>query len=56
MIYFEISDNSKYKNFSRQAYGVSKEKCTKANMIPVIRIYLLYLQTVLITAGTGVTI
>ena len=44
--------------FSKQSYGASVEKCRRANMIPVIRIYqyLLYLQTVLITAGTGVTI
>ena len=48
----------KHKNFSRQAvafwketYDVSEETRGKANMIPVKRIYLLYLQTVLIIAG-----
>ena len=39
--------------FSKQSYGVSEENRTKANMIPVTRIYLLYVQTVLIIAGPG---
>ena len=30
------------------SYGVSKEKCTRTNMISVIRIYILYLHAVLI--------
>ena len=36
--------------------AVSEEKRRRANVIPVKRIYLLYLQTVLIIAGPGVTI
>ena len=39
--------------FSKKSYGISEEKRTRANMIPVIRIYL-YLA-VLIIAGPGVT-
>ena len=58
------SDNcKKHENFSRQAYSflevklrVSEENRTRANMIPVPRIYLLYLQTVLNIAGPGVTV
>ena len=58
------SDNcKKHENFSRQAYSflevklrVSEEKRTRANMIPVTRIYLLYLQKVLIIAVPGVII
>ena len=53
----------KHDNFSVQAYsflevnkGVSEEKPRRANMIPMIRICLLYLQILLITAGPGVTI
>ena len=46
----------KCKPFSKQSYGVSEEKRTKASMIPVTRIYLVYLQTVLIIAGPSVTI
>ena len=42
--------------FSKWSYGVSEEECTTTNMISVIRIYLLCLQTVLITAAPGVTI
>ena len=42
--------------FSKESYGISEEKHTRADMISVIRIYLLYLQTVLITAGPAVTI
>ena len=34
----------------------TEEDLTRVNMIPVIRIYLLYLQTVLIKAEPGVTI
>ena len=36
--------------------AVSEEKRRRANVIPVKRIYLLYLQTVLIIAGPGVAI
>ena len=36
--------------------AVSEEKRRRANVIPVKIIYLLYLQTVLIIAGPGVTI
>ena len=39
-----------------QSYSGSEEKHRRANMIPVTRIYLLYLHTVLIIAGPGVTI
>ena len=42
--------------FWKETYDVSEETRGKANMIPVKRIYLLYLQTVLIIAGHGVTI
>ena len=42
--------------FPKESYGVSEEKRSGTNMIPVIRIYLLYFQTVLTTAGPGVTI
>ena len=42
--------------FSKKSYGVSGEECTTTNMISVIRIYLLCLQTVLITAAPGVAI
>ena len=50
LIYIEISE------ITRSKLGVSEEKRTKANMIPVIRIYALYLETVLSRpTGTGVT-
>ena len=42
--------------FFKLNYDVSKEKRRRANMIPVTRIYLLHLQTVLIIAGPGITI
>ena len=42
--------------FWKETYDVSEETRGKANMIPVKRTYLLYLQTVLIIAGPGVTI
>ena len=42
--------------FWKETYNVSEETRGKANMIPMKRIYLLYLQTVIIIAGPGVTI
>ena len=37
--------------FSKESYSVSEKNGTRTNMTSVIRIYLLYLQTVLITAS-----
>ena len=39
--------------FWKETYDVSEETRGKANMIPVKRIYMLYVQTVLIIAGPG---
>ena len=51
MIYIEISE------ITGSKLGVSEGKRTKANMIPVTRIYALYLETVLSQpTGTGVTV
>ena len=61
---FDQIMQEKHENFSRQMYsflesktlGVSEETDRRATMIPVRRIYLLYLQTVLIIAWRSVTI
>ena len=48
--------NMKISLEKRIAFSKSSYASPKKNMIPVARIYLLYLQTVLIIAGSGVAI